>query len=270
MRETHIAHTVRGDTGPRVLLLHAIGLGRHSWEPVVRRMESECRFVAPDLPGHGDSSKSVGRELGPIAIGDAMLRLLDRLGWDDCTVVGNSLGGAVGLAMAQQARKRIRGLVLLNPAAYPEHLPRFGVLGGMKVSGLILRATPRVGFAVGLAVARRRFRSVAPESVNAVHRVLRTGEGMNAFRAAMRGLYGPDLETLRRGYPSIATPCLVLHGTGDPLISSRSSRRLADDLPLGEFRPIARCGHFPQEETPDEVVAEIRSLLSRLDRIERA
>src|SRR5690242_13092198 len=57
-----------GESGPPLLLLHGIGSRGLSWLPVVAELSREFQVVAPDLRGHGDSSKpGVGYRLADYA-----------------------------------------------------------------------------------------------------------------------------------------------------------------------------------------------------------
>src|SRR5690349_4791541 len=83
----------RGETGPRVVLVHAIGFDHRSWELVLPRLADRCRIAAVDLPGHGQSDKPLGVDYGLRALGARVIAVLDELGWEDAVFVGNSLGG---------------------------------------------------------------------------------------------------------------------------------------------------------------------------------
>jgi len=41
---------------PVILFLHGGGVSSWMWQPVVERLSSQFRCLAPDLPGHGEAS----------------------------------------------------------------------------------------------------------------------------------------------------------------------------------------------------------------------
>jgi pimeloyl-ACP methyl ester carboxylesterase len=87
-----------GSGGPVVLLLHGLGTTGDVWRgwesPLARRWPG--RWVAPDLPGHGGSPHLSGYSFDALAGA-----LADVVGPEDPAVVlGHSLGGVVGLALA--------------------------------------------------------------------------------------------------------------------------------------------------------------------------
>lgn len=101
--------------GRPVLMLHGHTLDHRVWEDVIPRLlAGGCRSVAPDLRGHGRSSRPEGG-YNPRDHAEDMRAVLDGLGVDRAVVVGYSLGGAVALEMAIAWPDRVAGLVLIEP-----------------------------------------------------------------------------------------------------------------------------------------------------------
>ena len=53
----------RTGTGEPLILLHALGLSRRSWDPVLPGLAREFSVIAVDLPGFGDSAPLPGNIL---------------------------------------------------------------------------------------------------------------------------------------------------------------------------------------------------------------
>ncbi len=83
-----------GTDGPAVLLLHGLGATGAVWNGLVR--QPGYRWLAPDLPGHGGSARLPHYSFGGLAAAVAGV-LPDR---GPLLVIGHSLGGVVGLALA--------------------------------------------------------------------------------------------------------------------------------------------------------------------------
>ncbi len=83
-----------GTEGPAVLLLHGLGATGAAWDGLMA--QPGYRWLAPDLPGHGGSARLPRYSFGGLAaaVADA---LPDR---GPMLVVGHSLGGVIGLALA--------------------------------------------------------------------------------------------------------------------------------------------------------------------------
>src|SRR4051794_8161760 len=111
---TQLAYERRG-TGAPLVLLHGIGSSRHIWEPVVSSLAEQGEVFTIDLPGFGESAPlPAGVEPAPATIAGSVADLLDQLGITAPHVVGNSLGGWVGLELARM--RPVASLTLLSSA----------------------------------------------------------------------------------------------------------------------------------------------------------
>lgn len=76
-----------------LVLLHGLGATGEVWQDVVEDWEGS--WLVPDLPGHGRSNR-----LGRYSFGSLAAAVADAIPREPVTVVGHSLGGVVGLALA--------------------------------------------------------------------------------------------------------------------------------------------------------------------------
>ena len=83
-------------TGEALLLIHGMAGSSQTWRAILPQLAKKYRVIAPDLLGHGRSSKPrTDYSLGAFAVG--LRDLLDELGVESATVVGQSLGGGVAM-----------------------------------------------------------------------------------------------------------------------------------------------------------------------------
>jgi pimeloyl-ACP methyl ester carboxylesterase len=95
-----VAYRTAG-SGPVVVLVHGIASSSETWDAVMPGLAERVRVVAPDLLGHGGSTKSIGDySLGALAAG--IRDLMVALGHERATLIGHSLGGGVALQFAYQ------------------------------------------------------------------------------------------------------------------------------------------------------------------------
>ena len=82
--------------GEVILLLHGMAGSSQTWRSVVGPLSRHYRVVAPDLLGHGDSTKPRSDySLGAFSV--LVRDLLDELGITRATIVGHSLGGGIAI-----------------------------------------------------------------------------------------------------------------------------------------------------------------------------
>jgi pimeloyl-ACP methyl ester carboxylesterase len=93
-----------GGDGPPVLFLHGSGASGAVWKPVLaelRERGTRCRPLVADLPGHGRSGHR--RDYSPEGYADAVSAALTGV-QTPVTVVGHSLGGMIGMTLADGTR----------------------------------------------------------------------------------------------------------------------------------------------------------------------
>jgi 3-oxoadipate enol-lactonase len=99
---------------PVVLLGPSLGASRAMWAPQLEALSERYRLVAFDHRGHGESETPAG----PYTIdqlGNDVIELIDKLEVEQASYVGISLGGAVGLWLAENAPDRFHRFAILCP-----------------------------------------------------------------------------------------------------------------------------------------------------------
>ena len=97
-----------GGTGPPVLLLHGLRSRALTWAAVARRLVPHARVLGLDARGHGRSGARGPWTVERMAADAA--EVLERTG--PAVVVGHSMGGLHGLALAAARPELVRALVV--------------------------------------------------------------------------------------------------------------------------------------------------------------
>ncbi|MFI0896122.1 alpha/beta fold hydrolase [Streptomyces sp. NPDC020983] len=110
--------------GSPLLLLHALGENRGSWDAVADALAADgWRTTALDLRGHGDSDHADDYTFETMR--DDVFALLGELGLDEVTVVAHSLGTVVASLVAMDRPSAVRRMVLEDgPLPFPADPPR--------------------------------------------------------------------------------------------------------------------------------------------------
>jgi len=103
-------HRYGPDAPPRVLALHGLTGHGQRWQVLAEQHLPGIAVLAPDLIGHGRSTRSA-----PWTI-DANAAALAGLIEEPVVVVGHSFGCAIALTLAGRRPDLVSGLVLLDPA----------------------------------------------------------------------------------------------------------------------------------------------------------
>jgi pimeloyl-ACP methyl ester carboxylesterase len=99
------------DKRPLLLLPGLLGSIQSQWRTFAKNLATDYRVVLMDLRGHGLSTNKTA-ELRPDIMVQDILGLLDHLQIDHVHVAGYSLGGYLGLILAQNQPRRVGSLLI--------------------------------------------------------------------------------------------------------------------------------------------------------------
>ena len=128
-------HYLDEGEGEVVVFLHGSGPGASGHSnfkgnyPAL--VEAGYRCIVPDHIGYGFSDKPDDVEHPLSFFVECILQTLDCAGVQRCTVVGNSLGGAIALGLALDYPERVEKLVLMAPGGLSE-LHEYQQMPGMQ------------------------------------------------------------------------------------------------------------------------------------------
>jgi pimeloyl-ACP methyl ester carboxylesterase len=260
----------RGDS--RVLLVHGLGGHTISWELVAPALAESLRatVTAIDLPGFGLTRVPPGRRATLGTHGRLLRALLERSG--PAAVVGNSMGGTLGVGLAARHPELVHALVLVDPA-----LPR--PAANPAQWRLMARMAPTLVPPLGSLVLATRGRMLGPERIvdqtlalslcqpDRLDPALRARlielaetrlsfpEAAAAYAESARALFWYLTRSMRADEARVTAPTLIVHGDRDQLVPLAAARALAARRPEFTLEVIDDCGHIPQLEVPDQFLA---------------
>ncbi|MCG8461520.1 MAG: alpha/beta fold hydrolase [Holophagales bacterium] len=218
-----------------ILFVHGLGGSLDQWAPLLHRAGPGLRAIAIDLPGHGESDagsvpsiESLAASLGAVADALDLRRYL---------LVAHSLGAAVALEHASKVRRRVAGVLMIDPNGDQSRIAaseQRRVLESMEED-----SHGELGWHF------RRIAGDAPEAV--VEKVIHDLEAASA--ATLR-------QCLAAGFAYSPMPALrAVEGPVRAILSPLndlpySLHRLAPDL---EVAILPGVGHWLMLEQPDQV-----------------
>ncbi|WP_426114562.1 acetoin dehydrogenase dihydrolipoyllysine-residue acetyltransferase subunit [Pseudomonas sp. DSP3-2-2] len=104
-----------GEGGTPLVLIHGFGGDLNNWLFNHQALAAGRRVIALDLPGHGESGKTL-RSGDLDELSHSVLALLDHLDINTAHLAGHSMGGAVALNIVRRAPQRVASLVLIASA----------------------------------------------------------------------------------------------------------------------------------------------------------
>jgi pimeloyl-ACP methyl ester carboxylesterase len=246
---------VRAGSGDTTLLfLHGYGESLVTWQGVLDPLSRRHAVLAVDLPGFGLADKPDGPYDLPTQLA-RLTSLLDQETRGPVVVVGHSMGGALGTALALDRPDRIVAAVLIAPGG-----------DSIGLAGLVDSVTPGEASAVGWWEAVRAWAIPvhAPTWLDDGALAAYDPLADPAYRnAATRTLSDFDFTALRPRFAELRLPVLLLWGELDPVVPVGVGRRLAREIPCAELVTFPRTFHRPQVAYPEAVTVAIETFLAR-------
>jgi pimeloyl-ACP methyl ester carboxylesterase len=250
-------------SGEAILLLHGILGSSQTWRAVIGPLARNYRVVAPDLLGHGNSTKPRSDySLGALSV--LVRDILDQLGIARATIVGHSLGGGIAMQFVYQHPEYVQRLVLIGS-------------GGLGPDvGLLLRAASLPGAELVLPVIAAR-RVLAPgdrvfswlrkagveaprgEEMWRHYSSLSDGPTRQAFLRTLRSVVdhrGQAVSALSRLNSRTDFPVMAIWGEKDSMIPVQHAYAAKEVRPDVRLEVLPGVGHFPHAERP-ALVAEL-------------
>jgi 3-oxoadipate enol-lactonase len=242
-------HAVVDGSGdrPAVVLGSSLGATSAMWHPQVGALSERFQVVRYDHLGHGKSDVPEG----PYTIerlGQAVLALLDRLGLGRVSYAGLSLGGMVGIWLAQNAPDRIDRTVLLCTSAYLSPEPWQERIAAVRTGGIRSISEAVVGrwFTPEWALDH-------PDEIRSFRETLENTP-QDGYLACCAAIGAMDL---RAGLGGIGVPTLVIGAAGDASIPAEHQRAIAEAIPGARLLVVDRAAHLASVEQSETVTAAL-------------
>jgi pyruvate dehydrogenase E2 component (dihydrolipoamide acetyltransferase) len=244
-----LRYTKRGTADNVVLLIHGFGGDLDNWLFNAEALSEAATVYALDLPGHGQSTKSVA---DPTVTGLAKtaLSFMDTVKIDKAHLVGHSLGGAIAIEMARQAKARVKSLTLINSAGLGPEINMDYIDGFISsTSRRDLKPALENLFADGSLVSRQMV-----DDLMKYKRLDGVGDALTALR---EGIFanGRQVANLNDVLKSVGVPVLVIAGAEDKIIPAVHAKGVKG----AKVEIVEGAGHMPQMEQAGKVNGLIKT-----------
>lgn len=249
-------------SGPAVLLLHGSGPGvsaAANWRLTIPALvEAGHRVIAPDQLGFGQTVPPEGHEYSVDSWLAHAVELLDVLGVERSSVVGNSFGGAMALRLATRHADRVDRLVLMGSVGVPFPITEgLDAVWGYEASVEQMRELLDL-FAYDTSrmtdgLARDRYEASVANGAD---------ERFAAMFPAPRQRWVDSMVLSVDEIRSITAPTLLFHGREDKVIPLTASLNLFHLIDQAQLHVFGQCGHWTQIEYADDFNALLTRFLA--------
>ena len=219
--------------GEPLVLLHGLFGALSNWESVVNHFSSRFRVIIPVMPIY-DMPLS---EAGIDGLVDFIQGFLTWKGISNFTILGNSLGGHVGLVYTLRNPANVKRLILTGSSGLFEN----GMGGSYPKRGSLEYIRERVAYTFyDPATATEDLIQEVFETTKSIQKCLRI---VAIAKSAQRHNLAGDLH-------QISIPTLLVWGLNDTITPPEVGHEFNKLIPNSELRFIDKCCNAPMMERP--------------------
>ncbi|MFE0462188.1 alpha/beta fold hydrolase [Kitasatospora sp. NPDC058965] len=268
-------HIAEQGEGPLVLLVHGWPQYWWAWRHQMAALaEAGYRAVALDLRGTGGSDRTP-RGYDPTNLALDITGVIRSLGEHSAHLVGHDLGGSLSWVAAVMRPSVVQSLTVVS-AAHPRHLRRALLRDRRQMAAfdhvlafqrpwiperrLVADDAAQIGEYLTDWTGPQQLDEEAVRNYRNAIRIPSTAHcSIEPYRWLVRSMARPDgIQFARRMKKPVTAPTLHVHGAADPVLLAQTA------LGAGEYvaapyrwRLLPGVGHFPHEEAPEELNAEL-------------
>ena len=232
--------------GQVLLLLHGLMGALSNWETVVREFSPRYKVIIPMLPLYDMPILTTGVK----SLSKFLVKFIKYKKLDDVILIGNSLGGHVGLIYAIGNQDKLKALVLTGSSGLYEN--SFGGSFPRRESYDFIKEKVEFTF-FDPATATKELVDDVFATVNDRNRVIRI---LAMAKSAIRHNMSKELYKIK-------IPVCLIWGKNDRITPPEVAIEFNATLPDSELHWIDQCGHAPMMERPAEFNAVLNQFLEK-------
>ena len=258
-------------SGPVVVCVHGNPSWSYLYRNVVKELKDQYRFIVPDHIGCGFSDKPQQYDYTLKTHIDNLEKLLEHCGVEECVLVVHDWGGAIGMGWAGRHADKIKGLVILNTAAFrSDRIPfriavcRWPLLGDLLVRGLngFARA------ATFMAVQGRMSRNVAQGFLAPYSNWAERIAILRFVQDIPLVSHHQSYEVLKEVEQSLEKhkekPVLICWGEKDFCFNHHFLEEWLTRYPHAEKHRFLHAGHYVLEDAGKEIINLVKRFLGKI------
>jgi 2-hydroxy-6-oxonona-2,4-dienedioate hydrolase len=235
-------------TGEPLVLLHGLFGALSNFKPLIEYFRHHYKVVVPMLPllEMDILHTSVG------GLAKFVNKFIDARGYQGVHLLGNSLGGHVGLVHVLKHPEKIKSLILTGSSGLFENgmgdsYPKRGDYEYIKKKTELTFYDPNTAT-----------KELVDEVYGIVNNRLKAIKIIALAKSAIRNNLGEELNGIQQ-------PTLLIWGNNDSITPPFVAKEFNKLIPNSELHFVDNCGHAPMMEVPDEFNAILHKFLKKLN-----
>ena len=233
--------------GEVLILLHGLMGALSNWDDVVAEFKKDYRVIIPLLPLYDLPLLTTGVK----TLAKFVHKFVKHKGLSNITVLGNSLGGHVGLIYTLNHPEEVKALVLTGSSGLYENA--FGGSFPRRESYDFIKEKVEFTF-YDPATATKELVDEVYQIVNDRIKVIKI---LAMAKSAIRHNMSKDIHNIK-------VPVCLIWGRNDKITPPDVANEFHQLLPNSELNWVDHCGHAPMMERPVEFNIYLKKFLDRV------
>ncbi|MFY0688073.1 MAG: alpha/beta hydrolase [Cyclobacteriaceae bacterium] len=221
--------------GENLVLLHGLFGALSNWDTIVNQFANKYKVVIPVLPIYTLPVRTASLE----TLTDYLERFLEFKHLRDVILMGNSLGGHVGLIYTLRKQENVKKLILTGSSGLFEN----AMGGSYPKRGNYEYIKDKVGYTFyDRTVATKELVDEVFETTQSIPKALRI---VAIAKSAQRNNMADEITAIR-------VPTLLIWGLNDTITPPYVAHEFNRLIPNSTLRFIDKCCHAPMMEQPEK------------------
>jgi len=255
----HNIHYTKQGKGKPLILVHGFAGSTYTWWYLIPLLTDHYTVYAYDVLGFGLSDKPPEGNYDMKSQGDFLIGIMDALKLPYATLVGHSMGGVIIGYAALAAPSRVNKLIMIEPGFYTETVPAFLNYLFFPLDRIMARQFYTKGFIKRFLLGSFYNKSMVTEEVIDAYMIpTRTPNALDVMAHMMSSVGVQNYEAVSS---RINRPTLIVWGERGKGVPPEVAKRLNREIQGSRLVSVKECGHYVQEEKPQELAKAIRNFL---------
>ncbi len=255
--------------GPPIIILHGLYGSSDNWMTIAKQLGDSCTVILPDQRNHGQSPHSGIHDYDSMR--DDLYELVTDLRLKKFFLAGHSMGGKTAIAFAIKWPEMLNGLIVADISPFTSERTKVTAYNQQIT---ILRTILSID--ISSIRSRRQAESLLLEKISSekiraliMKNLQRNAGDRFSWKIDPESLNN-NIENLMAGidmsealsHPLTGFPVIFLKGSDSDYLSLSDMVGIKKVFPSAELIEIKGAGHWIHADRPDEVILQIRRLLS--------
>lgn len=260
----HQMHYIDEGNGETLLFVHGTPSWSFDFRKVIVALRKKYRCIAIDHIGFGLSDKPEKYDYSIQQHADTLEQFIGKMGLSNITIVLHDFGGPIGFHYAMKYPDRVKSIVVMNSWLWDfSDDPVFKKYRSIINSPLTPFLYKKLNFSPKYLLPKSFGSKKIPRKIlqNYIKPFANSSQ-RNGTLAFARSLVNDQqwFESLWQKRNVLShIPILFIWGMMDKFVRPVFLEKFTKGFPNSSFKILEDCGHFPQEENPDEVIEAIEA-----------